>query len=156
MSNLNAADTAWLMQRNSAEPGVWLMTIEGPELGGKLYFARHPIAITSRGQVYQESWFEFEEPGDDEAMPEARISLPNVDRVVGLALEEARSSLTLHFELIRESEPDRVVMAWRMLELKDANADWLMVTGTLSAARFDDEPYAPLRVTPSTFPGLYQ
>jgi hypothetical protein len=154
--SLNPADIQWLMQRQADEPGIWLMTIEGPELGGKLYFARSPKPVTSRGQVYQDSWFEFEEPGDADALPEARISLPNVDRVVGLALEEAHSTLTLHFELIRDSDPDRVVMAWRMLELKDANADPLMVTGTLCAARFDDEPYAPLRVTPSTFPGLYQ
>ena len=160
MSILAATDIAWLMQRSGAEPGIWLLTVEGPELAGKLYFARNPKPVVSvRNNVaitFGASWFEFEEPGDGDDVPVAKITLPNVDREIGLALEEARSGLTLHFELVREGDPNRVVMAWRMMQLRKAKVDPLVVTGELCAARFEDEPYAPFRVTPAAFPGLYR
>jgi hypothetical protein len=155
MTRLSPADIEWLLQRRADEPGIWLMTVDGPELDGARYFALNKVPVTSRGTVFEPGGFDFSEPGDNEEIPEARISVPNIDRAIGHALQEARSGLTFSFELVRENDPDRVVMSWRQLELRNAKIDHLAVTGNLSAANYQDEPYKPLKISQSKFPGLY-
>jgi hypothetical protein len=142
---------AWMMQKDQPEPGIWLVTVNG-----LLRFAIDKKPVTSRGEIFKEGYIIFEEPGDSEDIPVCKVTVPNVDREIGLFLEDATSGLTLLFELVRDGSPDQVVWAWRNMRLKNANIDPLMITGELSAASFEDEPYAPLRITPSAFPGLYR
>jgi hypothetical protein len=152
---VSPSDIPWLMQRHGAEAGVWLMTVNGPDVGGVRRYARYSNPITSRGNVYQAGWFDFEEPGDTDELPVATLSLPNVDREIGLLLEENNDPVTATFELVRIGPPNTVVMAFRALSLRTATTDPLTVTGTLSAARYDDEPYGPLMISPAHFPGLF-
>ncbi len=152
---IDPQDIEWLLQRDGAEPGIWLMTVEGPEVGTPFRIARNTQDITSRGMTFEAGWFDLEDESDSSDMPQPRLTVPNVEREIGLIVEET-SQLTIHFEMVRPSDPDRVVMAWRMMKLRRATVDPLSVTGTISAASFENEPYAPLRISPSDFPGLYR
>ena len=146
----------WALQRNGGEAGIWLATIFGPEMPEGLRIARNTEDVTSRGLVYTRAWFEIGLPSDTDDQPSATISIPNVNRVPGLALLEGSGGLTVNFELVRPSDFDDVVMSYRMLNLRVATINALSVDAQLSAARLDDEPYGWGRVSPSAFPGLWR
>lgn len=152
---LSAGDIERLYQRDRGEPGILLMTLEGLDMpSGAVRLARNGEDFVSRGQTFSAAWFDAQLPASIEEQPGAQITVPNVNREVGLAVLEMQSALRAHIELVWPSEPDRVVMAWRMLRLRVATIDPLVVTGTLSVARLDSEPYGSIRVTPANFPWL--
>jgi hypothetical protein len=149
-------DLAYFMAQRQEEPGIWLVTVVGDSFGGTLRFAIDKKPVTSRGNIFKEGYILFEEPGDSSSIPVCKVTIPNIDREIGLALVEMKHGLTIHFELVRDEDPNRVVMSWRNMKLKNAKIDPIVVTGELCAAGIEDEPYSPLRITPSAFPGLYK
>jgi hypothetical protein len=155
MYALTPSDMEWLLARNSGEPGIWLLTIDGPELGGVLRYARNTTDIVSRGLLFQRSWWDRDEAADTTELPRYRIQFPNVMRDIGLALEEMSSGLTFSFELVRQSDLDRPLVSHRAWRLESVTIDPLVISGELRTARFENEPYAPLAIVPSKFPGLF-
>ena len=150
-----ADNLEWALQRDGAEPGIFLCTITGPEVPGAIRLARNTEDFASRGQTFSAAYFEISLPSDSSEMPRATMELPNVDREIGLLLMEMRQGLTVTIELVRPSAPDNVIDAWRMMKLRVANIGKLSVSGELSAAAYDTEPYGWQRVNPSDFPGLW-
>ena len=149
------AHVAELLKREGADPDIWLVTITGNQLGGAIRLARNPVAVVSRGLTFNAAYFQIDLPTDTENQPAARMTIPNIDRELGLALHDMTEGLTLTFEMIFASAPDVVVMRVAQLRLQTVSIDAMQITGLLSAARFDTEPYINLRVTPSAFPGLW-
>lgn len=156
-SLLTSEQKEWAQQRYGAEPGIRLVTLYGPELPDTVRLARNTEDVTSRGEVFTRSWFELTEPGDTDDQPQASLTLSNIDRQVGLGIQEvAGSRLFATFELVRPSDPDVVVEAHRHLRVRVASISNSSVTLSLSAARLDSETYGPLRVSPSDFRGLWE
>lgn len=151
----SAADLEWLLTRDGAEPGLYLATITGPEVPGAIRLVRNTEDIVSRGQTYSKAWFDVSLPNDGSEMPRATMEMPNVDREIGLLLMEMSSGLTITIELVRASALDTVLEAWRMMKLRVATISTLSVTGELSAATYETEPYGYLRMGPADFPGLW-
>lgn len=151
-----AADIEWLLERSQHEPGIWLVTLTDGVIDGTERFAIHPKPVISRGQTFKPAWFEFEEPSDTEEMPASQVLIPNVNRMVGKALEQGRAGFIAHFELVRDDDRDRVVDAYRNLVLRTSEVDHLMVKAVLSASDFANEVYFPVKVTPRAFLGLYK
>jgi hypothetical protein len=148
-------DVKWLLQRNGAEPGIWLLTIESLELGTAFLLARNTENVTSRGNIYSRAWFDLEEPNDTDEEPVVKLSIPNVDREVGLAVLETSSEILATFELVRPSDPDRVVQAYRGLILRRVIVNKIVVQGELSVTDHDTEPCFNVKIGPRDFPGLY-
>lgn len=132
-----------------------LATITGPEVPGAIRLVRNTEDFTSRGQLFTTSWFDVSLPSDTQEIPRATMEVPNINREVGLLLMEGISGLTITFELVRPSNPDVPVYAARMLKLRNVTIDPVVVSGELSAALYDSEPYIPLRVSPRDFPGIF-
>lgn len=153
---LTTDQVEWALQRSGGEAGIWLATIFGPEMPEGLRLARNTQDVTSRGLLFTKAWFEIGLPSDTDEQPTASISIPNVDRVPGLALLEGPGGLTVNFELVRPSDYDTVVVSYRMLHLRVATVNVLSVEGQLSAARLEQEAYGWVRVSPSAFPGLWR
>jgi hypothetical protein len=153
---LTQQEIDWANQRYGGEAGIWLMTLFGPERPGGLRFARNTEDVTSRGLVYAKSWFEFSRPTDGDDQSFASVSVPNVDREIGLILLEGSHGLTANFELVRPSDYDKVVESHRMLKVRVATINALSVELRLSSARLDEEPYGWVRVSPALFPGLWR
>jgi hypothetical protein len=151
---INQSDIPWLLQRDGAEPGIWLATITGWDGGAAERLARNTEDITSRGQVFKAAGFGVSLPADSDTEPRAGYSVPNIDREPGLALIENNAPLTVSYEMVRPSNPDVVVFAARALKMRTGNITPLEVTGELSAAQYDNEPYINLIVSPDAFPGL--
>lgn len=147
---------AELLKRDGEEPGIWLATLSGAELGGVIRLARNTEDFASRGQTYRAAIFEVSLPTDTESQPAASFEIPNVDREVGLALVEMTETVSITFELVFPSHPDEPVERFAMLELVLAQIDPITVSGQLAAADLDNEPYISLRVTPAEFPGLWR
>lgn len=152
---LSAANLEWLYARDGAEPFICLAVITGPELG-TIRLARNTEDVVSRGDVFSASWFDITEPTDTDEQPRTGFMIPNIDRQVGLHLMEAKSGLVVHFEFVRASAPDTVLYALRQLKLRVATITPITVEGELTPVDYGTEPYVPLRISPSAFPGLYR
>lgn len=146
----------WALERHGAEAGIWLATIFGPENPDGLRLARNTEDVTSRGLLFTKSWFELELPSDTDDVPVSSITIPNVDRIPGLALIEGTGHLTVNFERVRPSDYDTVVESHRMLDFRAVIIKPLTVEAQLAATRLDQEPYGWQRVSPSAFPGLWR
>ena len=155
MPSLTGADAEWLFQRDGAETGLMLVTVTGPEIPGAIRLVRNTENFTSRGQVFSASWFDVTLPSDNQDIPRARFEIPNINREVGLLLIEGTSGMTVTFEMVRPSNADVPLYSARMLKLRTVKIDPVVVSGELSAALYDAEPYIPLRVSPRDFPGIY-
>lgn len=151
---VSQSDIPWLLQRDGAEPGIWLVTISGWDGGATERLARNSENITSRGQVFNAAWFDISLPSDSDGEPRAGFSVPNVNREPGLLLIENNAPLTATYELVRASAPDIVVYSARALKMRTGNITPLEVTGELAAVQYDNEPYINLIVSPDAFPGL--
>jgi len=152
---MTPSDIEWLMTRDSKEPGIWLVTLTGGDFTTDERYAIYKTDITSNGNIFKKSWFQVEDAGDTDEMPMVRAVVPNVNRVIGLALEQGGLGFTAHLEQVRDSDHDHVVQAFRNLKIRKATIDHLAVTMSLSAANYDNEPYAAVRVSPKDFPGLF-
>lgn len=149
------SDAEWAIDRHGGEPGIWLVTLWGPEMAA-LRLARNTEDVVSNGETFAKSWWEVTLPGDTEDQPAAQMSVANINREVGLALMEMTSGLTATFELVRPTDFDTIIKRYAQLQLRLATIDPLSVSGDLSAARHDTEPYIALRFSPRDFPGLHR
>lgn len=156
-SPLTADQIEWARQRYGAEPGIQLITIYGPELPDTHRLARNTEDIVSRGLTFTRSWFDFAEPGDTDDQPNATLTLSNIDRRVGLGIQEVSgAAIYVSYELVRPSLPDEVIEAHRHLRARVVSVSLTSVTLALSAARLDQETYGWRRVSPSDFRGLWE
>ena len=111
--------------------------------------------------------FEFEAINDDERMPEARITLPTIDRTIAAALialpARARISVwvltSADFDLTQEPRTpvDTPVPLLEMLnlDLVDVQGNVVSASGRLMLRDYTQEPWPGKRATKSRCPGLF-
>lgn len=166
---LSPADNAWLLQREGAEPGIELLTLTGDMLispehpDGIVRLCKYHSDVISRGNTFTVSDFEFSRPEESDQQPVAKLTVANVDRLIGLSLIEASMNeaptviadgLTVLFEMVRPADFNAVIYAADKLKLRNVSIDPLIVEGGLSVAQLDKEPYGSLRMVPAHFPWL--
>jgi hypothetical protein len=141
--------------QHTDEAFLVLLTITHPTVATPFRFVRNRIGVTSRGNEFLASHFEVELPDDAGEVPQARITVANVDRRIGLTLQALVGPPDVLIELVLASTPDVVERAWSQFQLVEATWDALTVQGTLSRISYWDEPWPFIRVTPKGFPGLF-
>lgn len=150
-----AAAREQAIAQHNDDPFLVLLTIEHESIE-TLRVARNNENIVSRGNTFYAYPFDPEQPGDSEESPQARITIANVNRVVGHALERCATAPSCTFEIVLASDPDHVERAWAGMTFTNAAWDAFRLTVTLAYLGFSDEPFPKKRVTPIRFPGLYK
>lgn len=134
---------------------IILLTIEHDDLPAPIYLARNRQNVISRTRTYLAFPFNIELPTDGDRAPEARITMSNVDRRIGKALEAMVDPATVTIELILASDPDTVERSWGGLSFTTATWTAATVQLDISHIAYWDEPWPRKRVTPRKFPGLF-
>jgi Domain of unknown function (DUF1833) len=147
--------TEQAIAQHADEPFLVLLTIEHDTVAAPFRFVRNRTAVVSRGQEFLASHFEIDLPGDGDEAPRARITVANVDRRIGQAMQALVTPPTCLIELVLASTPDIVERAWAQFVLDEVTWDAFAVQGTLSRITYWDEPWPYIRVTPQRFPGLF-
>ena len=145
-----------LLQRETDERVVVLLTIEHPDLAEPLRLCLNPKPITSRGHVY--SFFPFQitlpEEREDQA-PVARLVIDAVDLVIVSVLRQIEAAPTVTIELVLASSPDTVEyqgapMLWRSIAYTVTTVDGTLQGPRIFYSRFPAEVFSP-----ATTPGVY-
>jgi hypothetical protein len=132
-----------------------LLTVTHPDLPDPIRVVRNRKQIVSRGNTFLAFPFEVELPTDGSDAPQAQITVSNVSRRIGKALEALVTPPNCLIELVLASTPDTVERAWDQFLLTEASWDAFNLTGTISRRTYWDEPWPRKRVTPAGFPGLF-
>jgi hypothetical protein len=152
---LSGADIEGLLSREGGEAVIYLLTLTGADLpGGVERIARNSEDVTSNGNLFKAGWFDVTLPEESDQQPLVRLTVPNVNRLVGLALIETTESLTVKVEAVWPSNWNAVFYAVDFLKLRFVTIDPLVVEGTLSVAQLDTEPYGAVRLVPAHFPWM--
>lgn len=152
---LTAPGVRQAVAQHADDPFILLMTIEHEKLDTPIRVARNRQDVVSRSNTYLAFPFECELPTDSDQAPEARITIANIDRRIGHALERIDTPADVSLELVLASTPDTVERAWTGLSFTQAVWSAASVTIGLSHIAYWDEPWPNKRITPRRFPGLF-
>lgn len=155
---MSAAAVRDLLARQSGDPLILLLTVEHDEMVQpfRLCTNRAGEDIVSNGDTFTASPFDLGWPSDDEDTPVAELRCPNVDRLIGQALEELNGPAICTIQAVLASDPDTIEREALEFELRDAEWDGNSVTAQLSRARLVTEACPKYRITPRLFPGLFR
>ncbi len=146
------------ISQHADDPFIVLLTIDSPELPPDLRpirVARNRKAIVSRGNTFLAYPFGVEEPTDGDDVPQAAISIGNISRRIGKAIEAITMAPSCTFELVLASAPDTVERAWTGLSFTEVTWDAIRMRATLKYIEYWEEPWPKIRITPRMFPGLF-
>jgi hypothetical protein len=141
--------------QHADDPFLVLLTFSGSELPTPIRVVRNREDIVSRGNTFSAYPFQISLPSDDDQEAQAKVTIANVSRRIGKALEALITPPDCLIEIVLASTPDTVERAWDMFSLTQASWDAFRVTGTIQVLGFWDEPWPYKRITPKGFPGLF-
>jgi hypothetical protein len=149
------AATEQAIAQHADEAFLVLLTIAHETVAEPFRFARNRVAVVSRGDTFLASHFEVELPNDGANVPQARITVANVDRRIGQTLQSLVTPPTCLLELVLSSTPDEVERSWAQFQLVEATWDAMTVQGVLSRITYWQEAWPYIKTTPHRFPGLF-
>lgn len=156
MSELaNAAGTTAAIAQHSDDPFIVLLTLTHATLSTPIYIARNRENVVSRGNTYLAYPFQISLPTDNDNAPQAKITVANVSRAIGDALERCVYPPNCLIELILASDPGTVERSWDQFSFSQAQWDAFRITATLEQLGYWDEPWPGVFMTPQEFPGMF-
>lgn len=155
MTELSSPARDQIYAQHRDDPFLVLLTIAHPDLDDDIRVVANNETVTSRGKEFVGYPFEVSLPSDNEETPKGTLTISNVSKRIGYALDVIQSPPILTFELVLASQPDDVELAYTDFEMTDVTWDARNVKASFSQTVFWDEPWPRMRVTPQDFPGLF-
>lgn len=141
--------------QETAEVFLLLIHITSDEDGTSIYAVNDMKDIVSNGITYTAYPFDVILPDDsDDNMPQAKLSISNIDRFLISSLRLYNKPLNVTFSVILASSPDVVEVSYPNFKLFDIEYNADTISGTLSIKSFLSEPFPGGSFTPSRFPYL--
>jgi hypothetical protein len=156
-----------LDRQESPEFYLVFLTLRHKALADPIRIVSDPCDFVLGGHLFTGFHFEIEMLSDTEEMPVARLSVQNVDRLIGAAVLASVDPVRLDIEVIAGSEFDLTVtprteigeaarlLSARHLYLTAVEGDALRLSGTIRSWDYTQETWPALRATQNRFPGLY-
>lgn len=160
------ARTAYDEQESEVFPIVFL-TIRHPTLMQPIRVVSDPEYFMLGGHEYIGFTFDITILSDTEAPPISRLSIQNVDRIIGRTVLRATDTIRMDMLIINSDQfdltatprvplgdPEYVYRA-RQLHLTDVDGDTIRLSGTLRTWNYTQETWPAQRATENRTPGLY-
>ncbi|MFN3549610.1 MAG: DUF1833 family protein [Mesorhizobium sp.] len=147
---------AAFMAERIGEPYVALVTITHPSLAETLRFVINTSDIVSRGETFLASHAEFNLPNRGEGRQSAQITIANVDREIGRAVQAMLTPAEILFEIVDAERPDIVVIVYPPMELTNVTANAISVTGDLKGKLDPQDQYPKERATRFIAPAIFR
>lgn len=167
----NIPDTARreIEKQESAEIFLIFLKIKHQALSETIRVVSDPENFVLAGEEYQGFEFDISLLTDGEGMPEARLTVQNVDRKIGEAVLNSNDPCKLEIYVIEGSQFDLSVFPRteidtggteytyraKNLMLTQVEGNELSLTGVIRSWDYTQEVWPGLRATQSRFPGLY-
>lgn len=150
-----AAENA--IKQHSTDPFLVRLIIEHDTLAEPIRIVRNRqniVAGGSPGVTFLAYPFTITPPSDDDEQPSAKITVANVDRSIGRALEAMIAPAEFTVEEFLASDPDTVERRWTEMSMTQASWNFQAVTLTIQRLSYWEEPWPKKRVTLARYPGL--
>lgn len=152
---------------NSSEVVLVFATVTHPDLDVALCFNSDVKNYLYNGQLFLGVAFSISLLSDDINPPQAKVSIPNVDRSIGEAVLGLSTSPRIKIEVFAKSDftddDPRVPVGTPIVEysapslfLKNISCDALGFTADIYSYDLASEPWPSIRSTPERLPGLYR
>lgn len=146
---------AWLQARESSEAALLAITIYHSMME-TLRFVRNTEDITSRGDLYSKCSFDLDILNDNDQPPRATITFPNVDRIIGITLQNLVGPPQITIEVLGSAHLDEPIMRAARLRLQGIELQPLTLTGQLLRIDDSSETCGTIRITPARAPALFR
>lgn len=152
---------------NSSEVLVIFVTITHPNLATPLYVNSDIRDYVLNGNTYTGAVLSISILSDDSNAPVAKVSIPNVDRIIGETVLGLITSPRISMEVYAASDwdtnnpanplgtPTREYSA-PLLFLRNVTCDVVSFTADIISYDLTSEPWPAIRTTPERLPGLYR
>jgi hypothetical protein len=144
------------MAERIGEPYVALVTITHPSLEDTLRFVINTSDVVSRAETFLASHAEFTLPNRGEGKMAAQITIANVDRRIGQAVQTMLTPAEILFEIVDAERPDIVVLVYPPMELYNVTANAMSVTGDLKGKLDPQDQYPKERATRDVAPAIFR
>lgn len=146
---------AWLQARETSEAALCLLTIHHPMIE-TFRLVKNTVNIVSRGDIYNASYFDLDVINDDDQPPRARLTLPNVDRSLGIELRKLVGPPEITLEVVGSAHLDQPIYRAARLEARNISLDPLVISGDLMRHDYGSEQCGTIKITPARAPALFR
>jgi hypothetical protein len=152
---------------NSSEVVLLFVTVTHPTLESPIYLNSDIKDYVLNGNTYLGAALTISLLSDQIAAPQAKVSIPNVDRSIGQAVLALTTSPQIKLELYARSDFDSsdprqaigtptVEYSAPFLFLRNVTCDAVGFTADLLSYDLSSEPWPSIRSTKNRLPGLYR
>ncbi len=144
----------WLQAIYSSDPGLKLLTVVHPMLE-TFRLVENTVDVTSRGNLFKKAFFAINVVNDDDSPPRAQLTIPNVDKEIGIWLKSIVNPPEIILEVVSSFDLDYVVYRCARLQMIAPDVQEQTVSGTLTRRDDGSELCGSIRMTPRRAPGLF-
>jgi hypothetical protein len=145
-----------LFAQETDEVFLVCLTIAHPSLLEPIRVVNNTEDLQRSSGLFIACAFEIELPQESgDTMPQARLTVDNVDGRIGEAVRVLNSPPKVTLEVVMASQPDTIESGPHDLILNSVSIDVQAVSGTLGYEVLLDEPFPKDMFTPSNSPGLF-
>ncbi|MFA5381859.1 MAG: DUF1833 family protein [Candidatus Micrarchaeia archaeon] len=157
--DVSLAFIAAVNAQETAEAFIVLVTIREASLPNPIYLNTSGANVVSRGHIFLACPLQVTLGEDsDERLPQPKLVMDNIDRLVVAAIREAGAAGTapvVDLELVKASDPDLVEVACTDFEMREITYNALTIEADLTLEGLFQEPACGYSFCPSYFPGLF-
>lgn len=166
MRTFSTTFRAALEEQHNDDPPVFFLTIEHDTLAAPIRCVYDVVDYVLNGETYVGFPFEVVLVSDSEDAPRGRLSVQNVDRIIGEAVRGLSSPPRVTIEIYPASDFDLTVRprvalgtpqrAYRsaLLYLRNVSVDVLTASGDLTSWEYANLPWPSKFAVPGLLPGL--
>ena len=137
------------LARETAQVFIALLDLDHSTWIDTLRFANNTETVVSGGNTYAPFPFKLVRPAETDDVPEATLTVANVDQVIGARLDAVSTPIDVAITIVLAESPDTVERSWPGFELRNVKWNALFAEGVLTQRQFSRELWPPRRMTPT-------
>lgn len=154
---VSAAFWSAIASERTSEVLLLLVTVDHPDLSEPLRHVYNTEPVTSRGDVFEPTFFQFDgqDEGEDGILTGAQLTLEAVDRQIIEILREIDQAPTITTEIVLASNPDTVELGPFVFDVVSVTYNSQFVQCELEYRDVMTDEFPADSFTPENTPGLF-
>ncbi|MEX2444510.1 MAG: DUF1833 family protein [Alkalispirochaeta sp.] len=154
---VSAAFWSAIASERTSEVFLLLVTVDHPQLGSPLRYVYNTQPVTSRGDVFEPTFFRFDgqDEGEDGILTGAQLTLEAVDRQIIEILRQIDQAPSVTTEIVISSDPDSVEIGPFVFDVRSVAYNAQVVRCELEYRDVMSDEFPVDAFTPENTPGLF-
>ena len=135
--------------------GIFLVTIDHPDLAEPLAVASANLDVVSRGVTFIGWPMYYKVPSKGGGQKRGSIAIENVDERKGRVIRGLKGRISIFMEYISREAPDEVLWDHGGLHLRNVSGNSEFITAEVVGHGDESQPFPAARATPDVTPGVF-